>query len=151
MNSYRTDFENMRIPTLENIHNGITHKKEVLQEKMSQDMGRKPFYDILPRNYDILPMEKCSIRDIKELDDLHAKQFDCFWTLENKRASEQNDLDTFNASFRFYSFIDELNDIEVNKFYESCKYWNNNSIMTSYDIIEELKKNPDFIEEVYAL
>ena len=85
MNSYRTDFENMRIPTLENIHNGITHKKEVLQEKMSQDMGRKPFYDILPRNYDILPMEKCSIRDIKELDDLHAKQFDCFWTLEKRK------------------------------------------------------------------
>ena len=150
-NTYRTDFENMRIPTLQSVHNGISHKVEVLQEKMSVDMGRKPFYDILPRNYNILPMERCSIHDIEMLDDLHAKQFDCFWTLEAKKASEQNDLDSFNARFRFYSFMDQLNDEEVNEVYENCKAWNKNSIMTAHDIIEQLKKNPNFLEEVYAL
>ncbi len=150
-NTYRTDFENMRISTLENIHNGITHKVEVLQEKMSGDMGIPTYYNILPRNFDILPIEKCSVHDIELLKDLHEKRFDCFWTIEEKKAAEQNDLDSFDAKFRFYSFVDLLNDNEINKLYSLCQEWNNGSIMTSHDIIEQIKKNPNFIEEVYAL
>ena len=43
-NTYRTDFENMRIPVLQNVHNGISHKKEELQAKMAGDMNRSSFY-----------------------------------------------------------------------------------------------------------
>ena len=150
-NTYRTDFENMRIPVLQNVHNGISHKKEELQAKMAGDMNRSSFYDILPRNYTILPMEKCSIHDIKLLDDLHTKQFNCFWTLEAKIAEANNDLENYEAKFTFYSFVDLLNDNELNSLYASCQEWNNGSIMTSHDIIEQLKKNPNFLEEAYAL
>ena len=70
------NYENYSIIQLENIHRGITHKKEVLQEKMAEDMGRKAFYDILPRNFTILPIEKCSLHDIRQLEELHEKAFD---------------------------------------------------------------------------
>lgn len=147
-NTYRTDFENLRIPTLENIHNGIVHKVEVLQEKMSVDMGIPTFYNILPRNFDILPVEKCSVHDMELLKDLHEKRFDCFWTLEEKKAAEQNDP-TFEARFRFYSYLDILNDEEVNVFFTKCQE-HKGSLMTSHDIIRELMINPDFIKEVMA-
>lgn len=150
-NTRRTDFENLRIPTLENLHRGITHKVEVLQEKLSVDMGIPTFYNILPRNFSILPVEKCSLHDIQMLEDLHEKQFNCFWTLEEKKAAEQNELDSFDARFRFYSFVDLLNDNEINNLYIICQKWNNGSIMTSHDIIEQIKKNPNFLQEVYAL
>lgn len=114
-------------------------------------MGIPTFYNILPRNFSILPVEKCSLHDIQMLEDLHEKQFDCFWTLEEKKAAEQNDLDSFDARFRFYSFVDLLNDNEINNLYTICQKWNNGSIMTSHDIIEEIRKNPNFLEEVYAL
>jgi len=149
-NTYRTDFENMRIPVLQSVHNGITHKKEVLQEKLSKDMGIPTFYNIVPRNFSILPIEKCSHHDIKMLEDLHAKQFDCFWTLEEKKACENDDHKNFEARYRFYSFMDLLNDNEVNEFYIQCQE-RNGSLMTSHDIIEQLKINPNFLEEVYAL
>lgn len=150
-NTYRTDFENLRIPTLENIHRGITHKVEVLQEKLSNDMEIPTVYNILPRNFNILPVEKCSLHDIQLLEELHAKQFDCFWILEQKKAIVNNDLENYEAKFRFYSFVDLLNDNELNCLYINCKIWNNGSLMTSHDIIEQIKKNPDFLEEVYAL
>lgn len=150
-NTYRTDFENLRIPTLENIHRGITHKVEVLQEKLSNDMEIPTVYNILPRNFNILPVEKCSLHDIQLLEELHAKQFDCFWILEQKKAIANNDLENYEAKFRFYSFVDLLNDNELNCLYINCKIWNNGSLMTSHDIIEQIKKNPDFLEEVYAL
>lgn len=148
---YRTDFENLRIPTLENIHRGITHKVEILQEKLSGDMGITTKYNILPRNFSILPIEKCSLHDIEMLEDLHAKRFDCYWTLEEKKAKQKGETALFDATFRFYSFIDLLNDNEINELYNVCQTWNNGSIMTSHNIIEEIKKNSNFLEEVYEL
>ena len=149
MNSYRTDFENLRIPTLEKIHNGIVNKFEILQEKMSGDMDIPTFYNILPRNFDILPVEKCSVHDIELLKDLHEKRFNCFWALEEKKAAEKNDK-SFDARFRFYSYLDILNDNEVNDFYCKCQEHNNGHLMTSHDIIQTLMMNPDFIKEVMA-
>lgn len=147
-NTYRTDFENLRIPTLENVFQGIDHKVEVLQEKMSGDMGIKSFYHILPRNFEILPIEKCSVQDVEMLKDLTAKRFDCFWTLEAKKAEEQGTVKQFEATFRFYSFLDMLNDDEINEFYIICQEHNHGHIMTSHQIIQEIRKNPNFLEEV---
>lgn len=149
MNSYRTDFENMRISTLESIHNGIVHEVELLQEKMSGDMGIPTFYNILPRNFDILPIERCSVHDIELLKDLHKKRFKCFWTLEEKKAAEKNDK-SFDARFRFYSYLDILNDNEVNDFFNKCQSHNQGKLMTSHDIIQTLMVNPNFIKEVMA-
>ena len=144
---YHTNFEKMRIPTLRNIHMGITHKVEVLQEKMAQDMGRTMYYDILPRNYEILPMEKCSLHDVEMLDDLCTRRFECFWTLQKKEAEEKNNLADFEARFKFYSYINFLTDNEINEFYLKCQE-HKGRLMSSHDIILELRNNPQFIEEV---
>ena len=148
MNTYRTDFENMSIPTLKGIHNGITHKVEVLQQKMSGDMEIPTCLNILPRNYTILPVGRCSLHDLSLLEELHEKRFDCFWTMKQKEAEAKGDLETFNAEFKLYSFFDVLNDNELNKFYQKAQEKNGGSIMTSHMIVEELKRNPDYLEEV---
>lgn len=136
-----TNFEQLRIPQLQNIHNGITHKKEVLQQKMAEDMERPGYYDILPRNYSILPIEKCSIHDVHLLEELHEKAFDCFWTMQKKKATEKGELEKFQAEFKFWSFMDVLTDEEQDKFFVKVK-------MSSLDIIQCMIKNPHFLNEV---
>lgn len=147
MNNTRTDFEKLRIPTLENIHRGITHKIEVLQEKMAVDMGRSTFYDILPRNYSILPVDKCSLHDLEQLEELHEKAFDCHWTMENKKAIEKNNLPQYEAEFKLYSFLDVLNDIEQKLFFEKLET-RYGQRMSTHKIIQEMIQSPNFLEEV---
>ena len=147
---YRTDFENMRIPTLENIYRGVTHKREVLQEKMAQDMGRSAYYDILPRNYDILPIEKCSIQDVKDLEELHEKAFDVQWIIEKKKAEENGTLEQYYASFKWYSFMDVLTDTEQRRVFERIEAYCNQR-MSSLKIIQCIMEAPNFLEEVIAV
>ena len=147
-NTYRTDFENMGIMTLENIHRGINHKVEELQEKLSGDMGITSKYTILPRNFEILPIDKCSLHDIKMLEDLHAKRFDCFWTMEQKKAKQNRTIELFEATFQFYSYLDIHNDNEINQLYNVCQAWNDGSIMSSHQIIRQIMRNPNFLYEV---
>jgi len=142
-NTYRTDFENMRIPTLQSIYTGITHKRTQLQQKLAADMGRSSFYDILPRNYTILPIEKCSIQDLGILEELHEKAFDCFWTIEKKKAEEKGQLKEFEATFKFYSLMDCLTDDEQSRIYEKAG-------MSSHEIIQSIMQTPNFLEEVMS-
>lgn len=148
-NHHATSFKNMRIPQLENIHRGVTHKKEVLQEKMAVDMGRSTFYDILPRNYSILPVEKCSLHDLSLLEELHEKAFDIHWTLEYKKAVKKDNLAQYNAEFKLYSFLDVLNDLEKRLFFEKLESKYGHRVST-HMIIQELMKSPNFLEEVTA-
>lgn len=145
---YRTDFENMRIPQLQNVHRGITHSVRQLQQKMAQDMGRTMYYDILPRNYEILPMEKCSLHDVEMLDDLCSKKFECYWTLKRKEAEQKKELAKFEAEYKFYCFRDFLNDEELNEFFTKCQEHNDGHIMGTHTIIRKLMVNPHFLEEV---
>lgn len=144
-----SNFEQLRIPQLENIHRGVTHKLEVLQEKMAGDMGRSTYYDILPRNFPNLPVEKCSIHDLKLLEELHEKSFDVYWTLEHKKAEENDTLEAYYASFKFYSFRDCLTDDELNEFFVRCEAYCNQR-MSTQKIIQALMEAPNFIEEVMA-
>lgn len=145
---YPDTFENYRIPQLENIHRGIKHKVEVLQEKMAGDMGRSTFLDILPRNFSIIPeIEQCSLHDRTLLKELHAKQFNCFWTLEHKKAIESDTLEDYYAAFKFYSFVDLLNDNELYEFYGKCDAFCNQQ-MSTLKIIRAIMEYPNFIEEV---
>ncbi len=145
-------FKHLRISQLERIHMGVSHKIELLQEKMAETMGyKKSHYNILPRNFSILPnITKCSIDDLELLEELHQKSFDVHWTIELKKAEKKDELELYNAKLKFYAYIDILNDIELNEFYEKCKEYNNGSIMTSHDIIWKLKENPNFIRMVIA-
>ena len=145
----KIDFENLRIPQLENIHRGITHKFEVLQEKMAGDMNRSSYYDILPRNFSILPVEKCSIHDLHLLEELYEKKFDCFWTLEHKKAIENDTLENYYARFKFYSFIDLLNDDELYEFYGRCDAFCNQQ-MSTHKIILAIMEYPNFLDEVMS-
>lgn len=148
-NTYRTDFENMRIPVLQRVHDGITHKKEELQEKLAADMGRKQYYDILPRNYSILPVEKCSLHDLSQLEELHEKAFDAHWTLKQKEAVEKNNVAYYNAEFKLYSFLDVLNDIEQKLFFEKLEAKYGQRVST-HMIIQMIMQQPNFLEEVMA-
>ena len=143
-NTYRTDFENMRIPTLQNIHVGVTHKLETLQKKMASDMGRSSFYDILPRNYDLLPIELCSLHDIRLLEELHERSFDVYWTMEKKKAEENGTLEKFEASFKLYSLLDCLTDEEQNRFYDKMEAYID--VPTSHKVIQKLIDEPNFLE-----
>lgn len=149
MNNTRTDFENMRISTLRNIYVGVTHKKEVLQEKLAADMGRSSFYDILPRNYSILPVEKCSLQDLSQLEKLHERAFDVHWTLKQKEAVEKNNLQYYNAEFKLYSFLDVLNDIEQKLFFEKLEAKYGQRVST-HMIIQRIMQQPKFLEEVMS-
>lgn len=147
-NTYRTDFENMRIPTLENIHRGIKHKMEILQQKIAVDMEKSSFHDILPRNYTILPIEKCNIEDLSKLEELHEKAFDCHWTLEHKKAVEKNNLAYYDAEFKLYSFLDILSDPEQKRFFEKIEGEMGGHRVSTHMIIQKIMKQPDFLEEV---
>lgn len=150
MNNTRTDFKNMRIPQLESIHRGVTHKKEVLQEKMAGDMGRSTFYDILPRNFSILPVERCSLHDLSQLEELHEKAFDVHWTLEHKKAVQKNNLAYYDAEFKLYSFLDILSDPEQKRFFEKLETLYGHRVST-HMITRKIIENPNFIEEVIHL
>lgn len=148
MNNNHPNFETLRVPQLKSIHRGLTNKREKLQMKMAADMGRSSCLDILPRNFNILPMGKCSLHDKTELEKLHAKCFDCLWTIEQKEAEAKNDLESFNARFQFWGLMDELNDNEQNMLFLQCQARNGGSLMSSLDIIEALKADPSFLDEV---
>ena len=138
----------LRIPQLENIYMGVTHKREELQAKMADDMGYKySIYNILPRNFDILPIEKCSLHDITLLEELHEKSFDIYWNLEKKKAAENGTLEQYYAAFKFYSFMDVLSDEEQDKVYSKVKDYCNQS-MSSHKIIGCIMDAPNFLEEV---
>ena len=146
---YRTDFENMRIPQLQNVHMGITHSVRQLQQKMAADMDYKQSYhNILPRNYELLPIEKCSLHDVELLDDLCSKKFECFWTMKRKEAEQKNKVSEFEAEYKFYCFRDFLNDEELNEFFNKCQEHNDGHIMGTHTIIRKLMVNPHFLEEV---
>ena len=144
---YRTDFENLTVPQLENIYRGVTHKREVLQEKMAGDMGREENQDILPRNYSILPIEKCSLQDVKQLEELHETAFDVLWTLEKKKAEEKGTLEQYHATFKWYSFMDVLTDTEQKRVFEKIEAYCNQR-MSSHKIIQCIMEAPNFLEEV---
>lgn len=146
-NTYRTDFENMRIPTLQNVYGGITHKREVLQQKMSEDMGRSAYLDILPRNFSILPIEKCSLHDIQMLEELHEKAFDCFWIMERKKAEENGTMELYDATFKFYSIMDCLTDDEQSKLYDKAEAYCKQR-MSSHKIIQAMIETPNFLEVI---
>ncbi len=146
-NTYRTDFENMRIPMLENIYRGVTHKREVLQEKMAADMGRSVFYDILPRNFSILPIEKCSLQDVKNLEELHETAFDIHWIIQKKKAEENGTIELFDATFKFYSLMDCLTDKEQDRVYEKAEEYSGYR-MSSHEIIRCIMQTPNFLKEV---
>ena len=146
-NTYRTDFKKMRIPTLHNVHNGITHKQEVHQEKMAADMQRSAYYDILPRNYSILPIEKCSLHDIQLLEERHEKAFDCFWTMERKKAEKNGTIKLYDATFKFYSLMDCLTDAEQSIVYDKAEAYCKQR-MSSLNIIQKIVENPNFLEMI---
>lgn len=143
-----TSFEKLRIPQLETIYMGVTHKREELQAKMADDMGYKySIYNILPRNFDILPIEKCSLHDITLLEELHEKAFDIHWILEKKKAEETGNLEQYYAAFKFYSFMDVLTDDEQDTVYCKIRDYCNQS-MSSHKIICCIMDAPNFLEEV---
>lgn len=142
-----TSFEKLRIPQLENIYMGVSHKREELQAKMADDMGRVAFYDILPRNFEVLPVEKCSLHDLQLLEELHEKAFDIYWTLEKKKAAENGTLEQYYAAFKFYSFMDVLTDDEQDTVYRKIRDYCNQS-MSSHKIICCIMDAPNFLEEV---
>ena len=143
-----TNFETLRIPQLENLHRGISHKVEKLQEKMAADMGRSGIYDILPRNYGIIPeINMCSLHDRTLLEELHSEQFDCFWTMQHKKAIENDTLEQYYAEFKFYSLLDTLNDNELYEFYGRCDAYCNQQ-MSTHKIIACIMEYPNFLEEV---
>lgn len=137
-------FENYSIIQLENILRGVTYKKEELQQKMAGDMGRKGFYDILPRNFKILPIEKCSLHDIKKLEELAEKSFDITWTIEKKKAEETGTLKVYDAAFKFHSFMDCLTDDEQRIVYEKAEAFSKQR-MSSHKIIGCMVDDPDFL------
>lgn len=143
-------WEQLRIPQLESIYNGVTHKKEVLQQKMAEDMGRSAYYDILPRNYEILPIEKCSLHDIQLLEELHEKAFDVHWTIEKKKAAENGTLELYYATFKWYSFMDVLTDDAQRRIFNKIEAYCNQR-MSSHKIIQCLMEAPNFLEEVAAV
>lgn len=143
-------WEQLRIPQLQNIHNGITHKKEVLQQKMAEDMGRSGYYDILPRNYEVLPIEKCSIHDVHLLEELHEKAFDVYWTMEKKKAEENGNMEQYYASFKLYSFMDVLTDNEQRRVFDKIEAYCNQR-MSTHKIIQCIMEAPNFLEEVAAV
>ena len=143
-----TSFENLRISQLESIYNGVNHKKEQLQAKMADDMGYTySIYNIVPRNFEALPIEKCSLHDVKLLEELHEKAFDVFWTLEKKKASEDGALEQYYATFKFYSFMDVLTDDEQDKVYCKIRDYCNQS-MSTHKILKCIMDAPNFLEEV---
>lgn len=143
-------WEQLRIPQLQNIHNGITHKKEVLQQKMAEDMQRSAYYDILPRNYEVLPIEKCSIHDVHLLEELHEKAFDVYWTMEKKKAEEKGTMEQYYASFKLYSFMDVLTDNEQRRVFDKIEAYCNQR-MSTHKIIRCIMEAPNFLEEVAAV
>ena len=143
-------WEQLRIPQLQNIHNGITHKKEVLQQKMAEDMQRSAYYDILPRNYEVLPIEKCSIHDVHLLEELHEKAFDVYWTMEKKKAEEKGTMEQYYASFKLYSFMDVLTDNEQRRVFDKIEAYCNQR-MSTHKIIRCIMEAPNFLEDVAAV
>ena len=139
-----TKYEKYPPSKLEDIHRAITHEREELQQKMAQDMGRKGYLDILPRNFDILPMEKCSLQDISKLEELHEKAFDCLWTMEKKKAKEKDGLEEYQARLKFWSFMDTLTDDERDIFFIKVK-------MNSLNVVQHMMVDPDFLKKVNAL
>lgn len=143
-------WEQLRIPQLESIYNGVTHKKETLQQKMAADMDRSGYYDILPRNYGVLPIEKCSLHDIQLLEELHEKAFDIFWTIQKKKAEEKGTMEQYYASFKLYSFMDVLTDNEQRRVFDKIEAYCNQR-MSTHKIIQCIMQAPNFLEEVAAV
>lgn len=145
-----TSFEKLRIPQLEKIYMGVTHNREVLQQKMAADMDRSGYYDILPRNYGVLPIEKCSLHDIQLLEELHEKAFDVFWTIQKKKAEEKGTMEQYYASFKLYSFMDVLTDAEQRRVFDKIEAYCNQR-MSTHKIIQCIMEAPNFLEEVAAV
>ncbi len=136
-------YEHIRLPQLERMYTGVTHKKEELQKKMAADMGRIGYHDILPRNFSIIPeIQECSLHDLTQLEELDETCFDICWAIEKKKHEQKGTLHVYEASFKFYSFRDVLSDVEIDRFFKKLPGMNSNTI------IQELIKNPRFLEEV---
>ena len=148
---YQTNFEKLRVSQLEKIHMGLNHRVEKLQEKMNEDMGRSlSKYDILPRNFNIIPeITKCDIKDLQELEELTTIRFECYWTMEKKKAKQNGTMEKYYAEYKFYDFRNRMNDEQINElFIRAEKYCHQK--MTTHKIIECIMKAPNFLEEVWA-
>lgn len=110
-------------------------------------MGRVQYHDILPRNFSMLPVEKCSLHDLSKLEELHERAFDVHWAMEKKKAIAKNNLAYYNAEFKLYSFLDVLNDLEQKLFFEKLEAFYGHRVST-HMIIQELMQQPDFLEAV---
>ena len=145
--THQPNFENIRVPVLERMHTGIEHQLEKLQQKIAQDMGRVRYHDILPRTFPILPGEKCKPEDLHELEKLAIDSFNCFWTIEKKKAENMDKMEEYYATYKLYSFIESCTDEEFDEFMVKAKKYCNTH-MTTHKIIRVLMEYPNFIEEV---
>ena len=150
-NTYRTDFEALRVPQLENIHFKLNRQVVELQEKMAVDMGRIAYYDILPRNYNIIPeITKCDIDDLQKLDELTSKRFNCYWTMEKKKAKQNGTLEKYYAEYKFYDFRNRMNDEQINELFVRAEEYCHQR-MTTHKIIQCIIDAPNFLEEVMCV
>ena len=151
MNKHQTtNFEALRVPQLENIHFKLNRQVVELQEKMAVDMGRIPYYDILPRNYNIIPeITRCSIDDLQLLEELTNKRFECYWTMEKKKAEANGTLERYYAEYKFYNFRNSMNDEQINELFLRAEEYCHQR-MTTHKIIQCIMQSPNFLEEVWA-
>ena len=147
--THQPNFENIRVPVLERMYAGIQHKLEKLQRKLAEDMGRIGYYDILPRNFPILPIEKCQAEDLEKLEELEKQSFDCFWAIEKKKARESDNMEEFYATYKFYRYMEYLSDDEIDEFMQRAKKYCNTH-MTTHMCIRAIMEAPNFIEEVVS-
>lgn len=148
---HQTDFKHLRIPQLEKIYNGVQHRKEELQKKMACDMGRSSYLDIHPRNYTIIPeLKKCSLHDMQLLDELCEKEFNVYWTMEQKKAEESGTLEVYYATNKLYKFRNTVTDEEFRRFLIKADTYCNQR-MNTHKCIQALMEYPNFIEEVNCL
>ena len=152
MNKTPTDFEALRVPQLENIYFKLNRQVVELQEKMNKDMGRSlSKYDILPRNYNIIPeIVRCSIDDLQQLEELTSKRFECYWTMEKKKAESNGTLEKYYAEYKFYDFRNRMNDEQINELFIRAEEYCHQR-MTTHKIIQCIIDAPNFLEEVMCV
>ena len=152
MNKTPTDFEALRVPQLENIYFKLNRQVVELQEKMNKDMGRSlSKYDIHPRNFNIIPeITKCNIDDLQELEELTTIRFECYWTMEKKKAKQNGTLERYYAEYKFYDFRNRMNDEQVNELFIRAEEYCHQR-MTTHKIIQCIIDAPNFLEEVMCV
>lgn len=151
MNKTPTDFEALRVPQLENIYLGVNHSVEELQEKLAIEMGRSSYYDILPRNFNIIPeITKCSLDDLQRLEELTTRRFNCYWAIQKKKAKKNGTLERYYAEYKFYDTRNRMNDEQINELFIRAEAYCNQR-MTTHKIIQCIIEAPNFLEEVMCV